>query len=495
MGHHSRELLPLLGVVLAVLLHIGGGAPRAEGMRFVALMIVGGASFVYFRALAEESQRLGLRLMALSGSVLGVYAIAQALGLDFFSYPSESWMYRVVTTLGHRNFTAIFLLVSLFAALDVREAGQKAVRRWAGAAVVPTYLGLLATGARFPILLASMGLFVVALRHRVIRRVVAVLFVAFVVWLSVIVQRGEVAQVLTRTETFQVRADLYRALGGLGLENPVVGLGVGSFAHRIPEELANRGSGQSAGLVFLHAHNLPAELFIELGVLGLLCALWLPAKVFAAALRHRAWRTDWLVWALCGWMVTNLYDVNFFSYAGWVSFWPILGVVGSRYGTVGLSSTGGSRLSLAHSLPLVASLVVVTLFLLPMVVSSNLTRRALLAGDLGLLGTEQGLWEAAESVGPLPLEHRYRAAVSRISPGPSEEGVRLLEVIDNDAPGFSAVRLNIAIGLGQLGRYEEGLDWIDRHLDAYPLDSRAAEAKAELLNQTVGLEGLANDRR
>ena len=156
-----RDLLPLLGVVVATVLHLVAGAPRPESTRFVALVTVGAACFAYFRAVDEESQRLGLRLMTLSASVLGIYAVAQALGFDFFHYPSESWMYRVVTTLGHRNFTAVFLLVSLFVALDLREtcvqrtSGSAAMERWATIALMPTYLGLLATGARFPILMPA----------------------------------------------------------------------------------------------------------------------------------------------------------------------------------------------------------------------------------------------------------------------------------------------------------------------------------------------------
>ena len=503
-----RDLLPLLGVVLATVLHLAAGAPRAESTRFVGLVIVGVACFAYWRAMDEESQRLGLRLMTLSASVLGVYAVAQALGFDFFHYPSESWMYRVVTTLGHRNFTAVFLLVSLFVALDLREAtgGSVAVGRWATVALAPTYVGLLATGARFPILMASVGLLVAARRQRAARTVATALGAALAVWLALIVGRGEVGSVLTRTETFGVRADLYPATGVLALESPFLGQGVGSFSHGIPQELAGRGVGRSPDLVFLHAHNLPAELVVELGALGLLCAAWLPAKVFLSALRRRtgrAWRMgvgggggDWLVWALCGWLVTNLYDVNFFTYAGWVSFWPILGVVARRYGSAGASSSAPAEAPRAPVVALCAGLLAVSVLLLPMVASSYLTRRALLAADLGLLDQERRLWLEAESLGPLELEHRYRAAVSRLSPsGPGEEGVRLLEEIESDAPGFSAVRFNVAMGLAGLGRYREALEWIDRHLAAYPGDPRAIEARVALLNRTVGLESLVPDRR
>src|SRR5688572_24102178 len=168
MADTGRDLLPLLGVVLAAVLHLSAGAPRFESVSFVALAIVGGATFAYFRAADGESQRLGLRLMTVSASLLGVYAIAQAFGFDFFHYPSESWMYRVVTTLGHRGFTAVFLLVSLFVALDLRAAANEtaAAKRWATIALFLTYLGLLATGSRFPILMASFGLLVAARHHR-----------------------------------------------------------------------------------------------------------------------------------------------------------------------------------------------------------------------------------------------------------------------------------------------------------------------------------------
>jgi hypothetical protein len=147
------------------------------------------------------------------------------------------------------------------------------------------------------------------------------------------------------------------------------------------------------------------------------------------------------------------------------------------------------------ALALSAGLLVVTLLLLPMVVASHLVRRALLAADVGLLDEERRLWQEAESVGPLPLEHRYRAAVSRIAPGgPREDGVRRLEAIEREAPGFSAVRFNVAMGLAGLGRYREALEWIDRHLAVHPGDRRAVEARVALLNRTIGLESLGGRR-
>ena len=193
MSERWRDLLPLLGVVLATVVHTMAGAPRPESARFLVLVIAGAACFLWFRTVDEKSQELGFRLLTLSASVLGVYALAQALGFDVFHYPSESWMYRVVTTLGHRNFTAVFLLVSLFVALDLRERARSssAVERWATIALVPVYMGLLATGSRFPILFASVGLLAAARRSPAVRIAATAVGVALAIWLAVIVWRGE----------------------------------------------------------------------------------------------------------------------------------------------------------------------------------------------------------------------------------------------------------------------------------------------------------------
>ena len=106
-----------------------------------------------------------------------------------------------------------------------------------------------------------------------------------------------------------------------------------------------------------------------------------------------------------------------------------------------------------------------------------------MAADLERFDQELRYWREAESFGPLELEHRYRAAVSRLSRGGSvEEGVKLLEQIEDDAPAFSSVRFNVAMGLARMNRYDDALEWIERHLGAYPGDTRAIAARIALLN-------------
>ena len=196
--------------------------------------------------------------------------------------------------------------------------------------------------------------------------------------------------------------------------------------------------------------------------------------------------------------VTNLYDVNFFTYAGGVTFWPILGVVARRYGSARASSTMPTKtLRLLPVVALSTGLLTVSVLHLPDAgIRPSDEASSLLAADLGLFDQERSFWQEAESFGPLPLEHRYRAAVSRLSPGgPAQEGVMLLEEDRERRAGFLRRALQPRHGTGEARQYREALEWIDRHLAAYPGDSRAIEARVALLNRTLGLESRSERSR
>ena len=322
------ETWPLVGLAGLLLWHMGRGAPVAEGSRWLVLVVLGGLTYAYSRGLDRASRDRGLELMVMAGGALGVYAVLQAAGWDVLRYPAESWMYRVVTTFGHRNFTAAFLLATVFAALSRADrTGTK--NRAFSPFLWPILAGLLATGSRFPIVAAAVVVVVSLVRRRVLRtRSLVVVVVVAVLAVGVLIS-SNLGWVVSRMETISLRAELYRTMVPLLGGQPLFGGGAGAFASAIPELAGPTTAQASANLAFLHAHLLPAELQIELGLAGILLAAAFVAPLYLGLVRQGWRRWDWLVWGHLAWLVVSLYDTAPFSYAGWISLWPMLGFIRS----------------------------------------------------------------------------------------------------------------------------------------------------------------------
>ncbi len=97
------------------------------------------------------------------------------------------------------------------------------------------------------------------------------------------------------------RGELWEAAWEAGLERPLAGAGADSyvFATAALQEGGNA----------LYAHDLPLELFAELGILGLAAAIALYVAVGATLLRARRSPALWLAGpAVAGFMLANLID-------------------------------------------------------------------------------------------------------------------------------------------------------------------------------------------
>jgi hypothetical protein len=465
----------------------------AESTRTLALVISGAATYLFFRATGHEGRDRGQLLFALAGSLVALYGLLQAAGIDFLGYSPESWMYRVVTTLGHRNFTAVYLVVSLLVVLDLsRRLGSG--HRLILVAICLIYCGLLATGSRVPIAIATVALLRLLWLKTSARRAAIVAVILLCGWLGVIVARGELARVITRTETLEIRQDLYTAMLPLLSEQPLIGLGVGSFAHRSPMQLAGVSQDRKPELVFLHAHLLPAEIQIELGLVGLAASLVLLVPVYFRVLRSGTWRRSWLVWAHGAWLLTNLYDVNFFFYAGWVTLWPLLAWLRSEADQAAPVSSDEPA-SWFRRAVFAAPLLVVAATLILTCRSSNLSARAFQVTVRKQAKEAATLYQRAERVWPLPLQQSYRAAVATLDAGLPEIAERQLREVERRAAGFSAVRYNIGVALAQQQRHDEALIWIRSHLDLYPGDITAKEGLIRLVaGKWLGARGKSRAR-
>jgi tetratricopeptide (TPR) repeat protein len=266
------------------------------------------------------------------------------------------------------------------------------------------------------------------------------------------------------------------------LERPLLGLGPGGFAHRIPEQLARTAPERDTDLVFLHAHLLPAELLMELGLIGTGCILLFVAAVYRAAWRNGYRCRSWLVWAHGAWLLTNLYDVNFFTYAGWVTLWPLLAVLQTAPAGAAASippAPTGVPGRIVATLPLALTAVL----LVRLVTSSFLCHQALWLARGSWHAAAAQRYQVAAAAWPLPVQERYRAALAELSAGSSERCVEQLMALEEQAPAFAASRYNLAIALAKLGRHPEALAWMRSHLETHPNDTRAMAALTELQNQ------------
>ncbi len=437
------------------------------------MIVLGGLTYLYCRALGPEDRDASLGLLVMAGGAIGAYAVLQAAGLDIVPYTTESWMYRVVTTFGHRNFTATFLVVVLFCGLRLHQERGVGAGRWPAISMGLIYLGLLATGSRFPILAATVALAVHFGLTKRLRWVAAAAFLIFATWTTLIVARGELGTIVTRTETFVLRADLYRSMAPLMFDEPVVGRGPGGFARAVPEAIGARLPADVSGLVFLHAHMLPAEIVIDFGVIGLGLAFVFVLPIWMGLIRRGVAGLGWLGWAHVVWLVINMYDVSFFSYAGWVTLWPLLAFV--RAEDPSGSAESARRPSSVFVRGVLVVLMVGAVFVLaPMVRASHLCFRGAvaLAADRGIAAAEA--YELAADIWPLPLEERYRMAVATLKAGRDTLAVERLTAVESEAPGFSVVRYNLATAYARLEQFDEAAVWNDRHLDLCPWDSCCA---------------------
>jgi hypothetical protein len=471
----ARELWPLAALAALIAGHLAAGSPVAEGSRWLVLVALGAVAYAWGRSLDPGGRERCLTLLESAAAAVGAYAVAQAFGWDVIAYPAESWVYRVVTTFGHRNFTATFLMTAVFASLARREVGPRPRVFLAVAG-----LGLLATGSRFPILAAGAALVVHLGRRRGARRAALVAAAAVVAIVALAVARGEVATALGRTESVVLRSHLFRSLLTLAGEHPFLGGGPGEVARAVPAVVGPATPEHGANLVFLHAHHLPADLAIDLGLVGLALFAVFLAPLYARLVRA-GWRTwGWLVWGHLAWVVVNLYDVAFFTYPGWLALWPLLGIVRSDLDD---RPPEGVDSRCSHWAGATAGVVAVAclLGLARMAWSSHLCATAAAAHAARQMTAAAAGYEAAARCWPLPLEQRYRRASATLDAGLVDAAIAELTALETQAPAFASVRHLLALAYARRGELGQALTWVDRHLAAHPGDAAAAADRQRLL--------------
>jgi len=91
-------------------------------------------------------------------------------------------------------------------------------------------------------------------------------------------------------------------------------------------------------------------------------------------------------------------------------------------------------------------------------------------------------WTVAVESLRVSFGYRLRVGERLISAGRVEEGVRMLEALRRDYPDEVSVLLNLGVGYGMLGRYDEAIQTFETVLEAFPRNASVHEnlARAQL---------------
>ena len=282
--------LPLVLMLCSVLLGLSVAVEESITINRLALW----TCFVLTTMLVADQARLPqVRvLIAVLVGVAAVEAVVAAATLEpgitaTGSSPEE----RAVGSFTQPNYLGGFLAVVLPLSLVLTLHGAMARRILAGAATAAIVTGLVLSQSRGALIGAAASL-VVLFALPAFRRVAMVAFAAAVTlvaatslgWIGALAATPSLQAVESRfTQIDQSgaadqRADIWSGSFELALDNAVLGVGLANFPAYAPEYgILEAGTREP----FLHAHNLPLNVLVELGALGLLAFVWVAVQVLA----------------------------------------------------------------------------------------------------------------------------------------------------------------------------------------------------------------------
>jgi exopolysaccharide production protein ExoQ len=214
--------------------------------------------------------------------------------------------------------SAFFILWEFWRRRQAKEPRGNRNQGWANLAVLGMALWLL-KGSSSATSLAVLGLGVLVfiglclLRNRLASlgmglELVAVGFVGLLVAGSLLLGDtlvSSAAGMLGRDPTFTGRTDIWKAMWPYALKNPLVGLGYGSFWVKSPLPWAGLNEG----------HNGYLDVFLELGVAGLLLLLGFLMSFYRKARMSLTMRFDWAAFNLCFLLMAMVHNLSETSFA------------------------------------------------------------------------------------------------------------------------------------------------------------------------------------
>lgn len=291
-------------------------------------------AFFLYCASESEFPRISLdisRTLALSSSIVAIYGILQASGMDplTWSKPTED---GIVATLGHPNAVGAFLLIGLAAQIrilvEIRKPKLKSAFRISMVIVTLITISLSMSKGALLGLVAGMFSFCL-LRYQWHLKSIAVFLIGLIVFLGITYsafQKGYMNDLIKansfRVETYRQSLEIF--LFDFSIKEQFIGRGLGTFAlsfdhHRHPQYLVQ--FKHAANLE--HAHNEFIEILLETGIIGLTFFFVFILRIITNAIDHRR-NIGIAVWtsAMISIVVHNMVCVNLRWFVPW-TFWII----------------------------------------------------------------------------------------------------------------------------------------------------------------------------
>ncbi len=289
---------------------------RTESLREYRLVIVepllvlGACRWVFADVVAR---RFCAGVLVLTGAAIGAVAIGQVVvGGDGVV---ADGVRRATGPYPHPNNLALFLERAGLLGVGIAIGGH-GIRRWVGLAGAAALLGVGATFSRGAVVAVVAGLLVVLIGQRRVRTTRIVLVVSGVAGLVLVAIAGDRVLDSGSTGAESTRMLIWKASLRMALDHPLWGVGLDQFLTQYwPRYVDPAGWPER---YTSHAHNLFLDVWLRLGILGVVAVVWLVvaiAQCGLGAVRERS-ETDAVaigsVAALAAGVVHGMVDNGFF---------------------------------------------------------------------------------------------------------------------------------------------------------------------------------------
>ncbi|WP_134741839.1 O-antigen ligase family protein [Nocardioides sp. 503] len=319
--------LAFVAVLLAATaLHTNGQASIDVLLRY--------AGFLAVLAVLTDVMRAGLPPARVARVYVLSCAVASACGIAEYIMGEDR---RVGGPIGDPNDLAFFLLAGLPLAFALRGSARRPwVYDLAAGVILLAVLGTLSRGALLGLAVVAVAALLMGLvRWKVALGFGALSVVALLVVLTAFPQLIETS--LSQKEhvagqNVSERLDLWQSAGRMTLENPVLGLGPGSFSQQ------HRDFADSLPLNINHtldvAHNTYLEVSSETGLLGLVVFLAILVTAYLGAWSHWRRTRDPLGGAVCVALLGTAVAAAFVTEQYFLPLW-LLAALGAALGATG----------------------------------------------------------------------------------------------------------------------------------------------------------------
>lgn len=250
-----------------------GSFYRQGGLiNFLYYLLLFWIAFQVFRS--NKARLFFLRLVTVSGILVSFYAILQKFGFDFFpSDVTAIFEGRSFSTLGNPTVLGAYLIFPFFTALTLFAIAKKGMKKWFYFAALPIVFSALLFSANRATILAFLitGFLYCLIRFKPYKKVIIATVLAFAILSgSFIALYGKDSRsLLSRLSTWSSSVEIIKS-------NPIFGYGPESFS-RLFENAVRPDFFQYEDYYNLvdRPHNEALEMWIHLGLLGLLFYLFI----------------------------------------------------------------------------------------------------------------------------------------------------------------------------------------------------------------------------